>query len=162
MYQDFRYAIRTLLRSPSFTVTAALTLSLGIGANAVMFSVVNAVLLRPLPYPDSDRLMLVFSVNAQRHIGQIRASALDFYDWRKQATSFDGMAGYIGTGFAFTGDGEPEQVIGELVTSDFFDVLGVKPAAGRSFAPNEFEAGRNRAIVLGFALWQRRFGGDRR
>jgi putative ABC transport system permease protein len=161
MYQDLRYAIRTLLRSPAFTATAALTLALGIGANTVMFSVVDAVLLRPLPFRDPDRLMLIASLNTHRNVGQIRASALDFADWRSQATSFAGMAGHVGTGFILTGDGEPEQVIGQLVTADFFDVLGVKPLAGRTLSPDAFAPGHDQEMVLSHSLWQRRFAGDR-
>jgi putative ABC transport system permease protein len=161
MFQDLRYAIRTLLRAPAFTATAALTLALGIGANTVMFSVVDAVLLRPLPFRDPDRLMLIVSLNTHGNVGQIRASALDFADWRSRSTSFDGMAGYGGTGFIFTGDGEPEQVIGGLVTADFFNVLGVNPLAGRTFASDAFTPGHDQEIVLGHSLWQRRFAGDR-
>src|SRR6266511_5653469 len=120
MLQDFRYAIRTLLRSPAFTATAAITLALGIGANAVMFSVVNAVLLRPLPFADPDRLVLLSSLNVHKNVGQIRATALDFADWRAQARSFERMAGYVGTGFTFSDAGEPERLLGQLVTTDFF------------------------------------------
>jgi putative ABC transport system permease protein len=161
MLQDLRYAIRTLSRSPAFTATAALTLALGIGANTVMFSVVDAVLLRPLPFSDPDRLMLIASLNTHGNVGQIRASALDFIDWRSQAKSFDGMAAHVGTGFTWSGDGEPEQVIGGLVTVDFFKVLGVNPLAGRTFTPDEFTPGHDREIVLGHSLWQRRFASDR-
>ena len=152
MLHDLSYAIRGLMRARGFTATAALTLALGIGANTVMFSVVNAVLLRPLPYRDPARLVVVHSVNNQKNIGQIRATALDFIDWRKQARSFDAMAGHIGTGFTFTGDGNPEFVIGQVVTADFFDVLGVRPLVGRTFAADEFEPGRERTIVLSHAL----------
>src|SRR5919201_6586782 len=125
--QDLHYAVRTLLRSPGFTLTAALTLALGIGANTVMFSVVNAVLLRPLPYREPGRLMLLFSVNSRKDIGQIRATALDFLDWRRQAQSFESMAAHVGTGFTFSGAGDPEFVLGQLVTADFFNVLRVAP-----------------------------------
>src|SRR2546428_5137308 len=124
MYQDLRYAIRPLLRSPAFPATAALTLALGIGANTVMFSVVNAVLLRPLPFRDPGGLMLVFSVNSRKEVGQIRATALDFFDWRSRAQSFDAMAGNIGTGYTFS-DREPDFVLGQQVTADFFNVFGV-------------------------------------
>jgi putative ABC transport system permease protein len=161
MLQDLRYAVRTLLRTPAFTLTAVLTLSLGIGANTAMFSVVNAVLLRPLSYADPERLTLIFGLNAQRGVGQIRASALDFADWKRESRSFDGMAGHVGTGFTFTGDGEPELVIGQLVTEDLFSVLGIRPALGRAFDRAEFTPGQDRTIVLGHALWQRRYGSDR-
>jgi putative ABC transport system permease protein len=161
MLQDLRYAFRTLVRSPAFTATAVLTLALGIGANTVMFSVVNAVLLRPLPFPDPDRLMLVSSFNRHANVGQIRASALDFADWRSQSRSFAGMAGYVGTGFTFSGEGEPELAIGQNVTADFFKTLGVQPLAGRTFSADDFVPGHERAIILSHALWQRRFAGDR-
>src|SRR5215210_8448570 len=127
MLNDFRFAVRLLLRSPGFTATAGLTLALGIGATTVMFSIVNAVLWRPLPFRDPDRLVTVFSINQQSNIGQVRATALDFADWRSRARSFDGMAGHVGTGFTFSGDGDPELVIGQLVTAEFFRVVGVQP-----------------------------------
>ena len=130
MLQDLRYALRTLVRSPSFIVAAVLTLALGIGANTAMFSVVNAVLLRPLPFPDPDRFLLVSSVNRRAAVGEIRASALDFADWRSQTKSFDAMGAFAGTGFTFSGDGEPELAIGLNVTADFFKTLGVQPLAG--------------------------------
>jgi putative ABC transport system permease protein len=161
MLQDLRYAFRTLFRSPAFTLTAALTLALGIGATTLMFSVVNAVLLRDLPFADPDRLVVLSSLNRQQDIRQIRASALDFADWRSQSTSFDAMAGHVGTGFTFSGDSNPELVTGQLVTADFFRVLGVAPLVGRTLAAGDFTAGRHHVIVLAHGIWQRRFGGDR-
>ena len=161
MLNDLRYAIRTLARTPAFTLTAVITLALGIGANAAMFSVVNAVLLRPLPFADPNRLMLLYSVR-QRSGRQVRASPLDFLDWRREAQSVDGMAAHVGTGFTFSGgDTTPELVIGQQVTQDFFRVVGVEPAIGRSFTADEFAPGRDRAIILSHGLWQRRYGGDR-
>jgi len=161
MIQDLKFALRTLFRSPGFTTTAALTLALGIGVTTLMFSVVNAVLLRPLPYPRPEQLMLVFSVNTSApEANSIRASALDFEDFRSRARSFDAMAGHVGTGFTFTGQGNPELVIGQMVTPDFFKVLGVAPALGRAFAPDEFAPGRETVTVLSYRLWKRRFGGD--
>jgi putative ABC transport system permease protein len=161
MLQDLRFAGRTLLRSPGFTTTAAVTLALGIGVTSLMFSVVNAVLLRPLPYPDQARLMLVFNVNTgAAEADTIRASALDFEDFRARARSFESLAGHAGTGFTFSGSGEPELVIGQLVTPDFFRVLGVQPALGRAFTPDQFTPGHDNALVLSQRLWQRRFGGS--
>jgi putative ABC transport system permease protein len=161
MLQDFRFALRTLLRSPGFTTTAAVTLALGIGVTSLMFSVVNAVLLRPLPYPDQDRLMLVFNVSTNAaDANTIRSSALDFEDFRARARTFDGLAGHIGTGFTFSGGGEPELVIGQMVTPDFFRVLGVQPALGRTFAADEFFPGRDHTLVISHRLWKRRFGGS--
>src|SRR4051812_35867695 len=161
MLQDLRFALRTLFRSPGFTLTAALTLALGIGVTTLMFSVVNAVLLRPLLYPDPDRLMLVFNVNTNTPEGNtIRASAMDFDDYRARARSFDAMAGHIGTGFTFTGQGTPELVIGQMVTPDFFKVFGVAPEVGRTFAPDEFAPGHELVTLLSHRLWKRRFGGN--
>jgi putative ABC transport system permease protein len=161
MLNDLRYAARTLVRTPAFTLTAVLTLALGIGANTAMFSVVNAVLLRPLPFADPDRLMFVFSRNTQRNAGQMRVSALDFEDWRRDTRAFDAMAGHTGTGFTFSGsEAAPELAIGQVVTADLFRVLGVKPLIGRLFTPDEFTAGRERVLLLSYGLWQRRFGGD--
>jgi hypothetical protein len=126
MLNDLRYALRTLARTPAFTLTAVLTLALGIGATTAMFSVVNAVLLTPLPFADPGRLVLVFSRNTQRNV-QTRAASLDFIDWRRDARSFDGMAAHVGTGFTFSrDDAAPELAIGQLVTEDLFRVLGVR------------------------------------
>jgi putative ABC transport system permease protein len=161
MLQDLRFAVRTLLRAPGFTTTAVVTLTLGIGVTSLMFSVVNAVLLRPLPYPDQDRLMLVFSVNKSApDANTIPASALDFDDYRARARSFEAMAGHIGTGFTFSGSGDPELVIGQMVTPDFFRVLGVQPALGRTFTADEFSPGHENTLVLSQRLWKRRYGGD--
>jgi putative ABC transport system permease protein len=161
MLQDFRFALRTLLRSPGFTTTAAVTLALGIGVTSLMFSVVNAVLLRPLPYPDQDRLMLVFNVSTtDAAANTISSSALDFDDYRARARTFEAMAGHIGTGFTFSGNGNPELVIGQMVTPDFFRVLGVQPSLGRGFTAEEFSSGHENTIVLSQRLWKRRFGGN--
>ena len=159
MLQDLKFAVRTLFRSPGFTATAAATLALGIGVTSLMFSVVNAVLLRPLPYRDQDRLMLVFNANTtDPDVNTIRASALDFEDYRARARSFEAMAGHVGTGFTFTGGGTPELVIGQNVTPDFFGVFGVAPLLGRTFTADEFTPGRENVAVLSHRLWKRRFG----
>jgi putative ABC transport system permease protein len=161
MLQDFRFALRTLFRSPGFTATAAVTLALGIGVTSLMFSVVNAVLLRPLPYPAQDRLMLIFNVAINSpDSNTIRATGLDFEDYRARAHSFDALAGHIGTGFTFSGQGDPELVIGQMVTPDFFRVLGVQPSLGRTFTADEFAPGRENTVVLSQRLWKRRFGGS--
>ena len=159
MLQDLRFALRTLLRAPGFTTTAALTLALGIGVTSLMFSVVNAVLLRPLPYASPDRLMLIFNVvtNAPDE-NTIRATGLDFEDYRARARSFETLAGHIGTGFTFSGQGDPELVLGQMVTPEFFKALGVQPSLGRAFTADEFTPGHENAIVLSQRLWKRRFG----
>jgi predicted permease len=161
MVQDFRFAVRTLLRSPGFTLTAALTLALGIGVTSLMFGVINAVLIRPLPYQDPDRLMLVFNVSTNApEVNTIRATPLDFDDYRTRARTFAAMAGHIGNGFTFSGSGDPELVLGQMVTPDFFTVLGVTPAAGRTFAADEFTPGKENVAIISHGLWRRRFGGQ--
>ncbi|HEV8581580.1 MAG TPA: ABC transporter permease [Thermoanaerobaculia bacterium] len=160
LLQDVRHSFRMLRRSPGFTVAAVVTLALGIGANAAVFSVVDAVLLRPLPYPEPDRLFVLYRLNTQENIGRTRAAPLDFLDWQKRSRSFSAMAAHIGTGFTLTGGGEPEMVIGQLVSAELFDVLAARPLLGRTFRPDENEAGRDRVMLLSHRLWQRRFGGD--
>ena len=161
MLQDLRFAVRTLFRSPGFTLTAALTLALGIGVTSLMFSVVNAVLLRPLPYADPGNLMLVFNVNTNSpDVNTMRASALDFDDYQARSQTFQALAAYSGTGFTFGAPGEPELVIGHMVTPEFFRVLGVQPALGRSFHGDEFAPGRENVMLLSHRLWKRRFAGD--
>jgi predicted permease len=160
MVQDLRFAFRTLMRSPGFTVTAALTLALGIGVTSLMFGVVNAVLLRPLPFAHPDRVMLAFSANTRAGATDLRATPLDFEDWRARARSFEALAAHIGTGFSVSGDGEPELIIGQLVTPDFFRVFGVQAALGRTFNPDEFTPGRENAVVLAHRVWARRYGAD--
>ena len=140
---------------------AGLTLALGIGATSLMFSVVNAVLLRPLPYPEQSRLMLLFNQRTNApSANTIRLTPLDFDDYKSRAHSFESLAGYVGKGFTLTGAGEPELVIGEMVTPEFFRTLGVTAALGRTFAADEFQLGHEDVVVLSDRLWKRRFGGD--
>src|SRR5688572_9311913 len=159
--QDVRQSFRMLRRSPALTAAATLTLALGIGANTGVFSVVDAVIVRPLPYPDPDRLLVLYQQHQRADVGRTRAAPLDFLDWRARSRSFASMAAHVGTGFTLTGGGDPELVIGQLVSAELFDVLGVRPRLGRAFRPEEATAGRDRVMLLGHALWQRRFGGDR-
>jgi putative ABC transport system permease protein len=158
--QDVRYGARMLLKRPGFTAVVVLTLGLGIGANTAVFSVVNAVLLRPLPFAAPDELVVVQSVNPRGGGDAGGASPSDFFDWRAQAQSFTGLAAFSGDG-GVTVSGETTELIpGARVSEDFFRVLGAPPALGRTFAPEEFRAG-SRAVVLSHALWQGRYGGDR-
>jgi putative ABC transport system permease protein len=158
MLNDLKYAIRSLLRAPGFTSIAVLTLALGIGATTAMYSVVQAAVIRPVPYPDPDRLVLI---SERLDKGQrARLTALDFGDIEKHATSFEAIAAHAGTGFTFTGDGDAEMVLGQLTTAGIFDVLKTRPARGRSYTPDETEAGRDTVAVVSHGLWQRRFGGD--
>jgi hypothetical protein len=160
LWQDLRYGARMLLKKPGFTSIAVLTLALGIGANTAIFSLVNAVLLRPLPFKEPDRLVMVWERRESSGEANIPISGHEFVAWREQARAFEGMALIRGEGFTLTGNGEPEAVRAERVSAEFFSVLGVSPALGRAFASGEDQAGRNNIVVLGQKLWQRRFGSD--
>ncbi|HKU62295.1 MAG TPA: ABC transporter permease [Gemmatimonadales bacterium] len=153
--QDLRYALRSLYRHRVFALTAILTLGLGIGANIAIFSAVNGVLLRPLPYPDPDRILTVWGHHAS--IGRETASLPDFLDWRK-ARSFSGMAAWTSATFTVTGSDEPQVVSGALVTPDYFRVLGAPVPAGRDFRDDEAR-GAARVVVLSQGYWERAYGG---
>jgi putative ABC transport system permease protein len=157
---DLKYAARSLRRSPGFALAAVLTLALGIGANSAIFSVVNAVLLRPLPYPDPDRLVLVWERNVSRHAETNVVNPQNYLDWADRSKSFTGLAALSWSSLTFTGDA-PEIVQGRAVTANFFDVMGMTPAMGRSFTPAEALPGGPPVIVLSDGLWRRRFGADR-
>ncbi|HZH82717.1 MAG TPA: ABC transporter permease, partial [Phototrophicaceae bacterium] len=161
--QDVKYALRMLLKSPAFTAIAVLTLALGIGANTAIFSVINATLLKPLPYPDNDRLVLVWQTyggNGPENINIV--SALNMMDVQKQNTVLESMAWFdsAGKGYNLALRDQPERVSGVRVTASFFHVLGVRPLLGRTFLPEEEIAGKDHEVVLSYSLWQRRFSGD--
>jgi len=160
---DVRYAIRTWLRNPGFAAVAALTLALGIGANTTMFSVVNATLLQPLPFPDPDRLATVWKGRIDTPQNLNIVSLPNYRDWRAQNHVFEEIALFdsAGRGYNLTSEGEPEQVSGLRVTAGFFPVLGVRPMLGRTFRPDEEEPGRDRVVVLSHGLWTRRYRADR-
>src|ERR1700741_413729 len=159
LFQDLQYGLRMLLKHKSVTAIALLTLALGIGANTAIFSVVNAVLLNPLPYREPDRLVSLWE-NVPGH-GRWRASPANFFDWKKQNTVFEDVVAFGQGSMAFTGNGEPEQLTGARVSSGYFGVVGVEPLLGRSFAPEEYEAEKGQVVILGYSFWQPRFGGDR-
>jgi putative ABC transport system permease protein len=159
MFQDLRFGARMLLKNPGFTLIAVFTLSLGIGANTAIFSVVNAVVLRPLPFPEPERLIRLWESNPGRGWPEFSASAPNFADWRKQQSVWEQLAAYEFATFNLTG-GEPERVAALGVTANLFTALGVAPALGRNFLPEEEQAGRNRVAILSDGLWQRRFGAD--
>ncbi|MGH7501740.1 MAG: ABC transporter permease [Longimicrobiales bacterium] len=162
LIRDLRYAVRALVRNRGFTLAALLTLALGIGANTAIFTVVNTVLLQPLPYGEPDRLTLLWMVNTRENIDRDITSYPAFSDWRSQSRSFDGVAAYSQRNIQLTaGEGEPEQMRGAFVTQDFFDVLGVSAFAGRTLLPENNDPGEEAVVVLSYALWMRRFGGDR-
>jgi putative ABC transport system permease protein len=160
LLQDVRYGLRVLLKNPGFTLVAALTLALGIGANTAIFSVVNAVLLRPLPFPRPDELVVAEEVNGKTGETFPSASLADFFDWKSQSRSFEGLAAYSPWPITLFGGDRPEVVPSALVTDEFFQNLRVQPLLGRAFAPEEFEGVGARVVVLSHRLWQRRFGGD--
>jgi hypothetical protein len=135
LWQDLRYGARMLVQKPGFTLIAVITLGLGIGANTAIFSVVNSVLLRPLPFKEPDRVVMVWERRANSGETNIPISGHEFVGWREQSRAFEGMALIRGDGFNLTGNGEPEAVIVERVTAEFFSVLGVPPLLGRDFAP---------------------------
>jgi putative ABC transport system permease protein len=160
LIQDLRYGTRTLMKNPGFTLITVITLALGIGANTAIFSVVNAVLLRPLQYSDPDRLVQVWQNLPQLGLNQVTVSAPEFLDYKDQNRVFERMAAFRGQGFALTGGAEPEQIFGVRVSADLFPLLGVVPALGRVFLPEEDQIGGPRAVILSHGLWQRRFGSD--
>jgi putative ABC transport system permease protein len=157
LLNDIRYGIRSLLKQRVYTAIAIITLALGIGANTTIFSVVNAVLLKSLPYPNADRLMSL-SQNS-RESADISVSFPDYVAWRSQQSVFEDMAARMPAGGIITGEGDPERVIGRLVTSSFFPTLGVQPFLGRAFTPSEDQPG-TKVMVISHELWQRRFGSN--
>jgi predicted permease len=159
--QDFRYALRQLGRSPGFAVAAILTLALGIGATAAIFSLVNTVLLRPLPFPEQDRLMwLAMQDHSLPGAAPESLSYPDYFDWRAQNHTFSGMASYVGGGITLELKGESQRLETQVVSSNFFQVLGVAPMLGRDFRLED-EAGGHRTVMLSYPLWQSAFGGAR-
>jgi putative ABC transport system permease protein len=159
LFQDLKYGIRMLWKHPLVTAIAIITLALGIGANTAIFSVVNAVLLNPLPYRQPDRLVALWE-NVPTH-GRWRSAPANFFDWKKQNTVFEDVVAFGGSTLTLTGNGEPEQLVGAHVSSGYFAVVGVDPILGRAFSPEEHEAGKGQVVILGYSFWQRRFGGDK-
>jgi putative ABC transport system permease protein len=159
LLHDVRYALRTLVRTPTFSVVAILTFAVGIGVNAAVFSVVNGVLLRPLPYADPDRITMIWMDNRPQGIREDITSYPNFLDWRRQASSYAHMAAVRSSSFSLTGAGEPERLRGASTSASFFDVMGVGPVIGRVFGVEHETPGRDLVVVLSHGLWQRRFGG---
>jgi putative ABC transport system permease protein len=155
--QDLRFGVRTLSKNARFTVVAVVALALGIGAVSTIFSIVYGVLYSPLPFPDADRLAMVYMRFSPQNAERGPLSVADFLDWRARNRAFEPPAALAGSEFDLTGFGEPEQVTGARVTADFFSVLGVKPLLGRFFQPGEDSASSHDAVVLSDALWRRRF-----
>ena len=157
---DLRYGVRMLWKNPGFTAIAVIALALGIGANSAIFSVVNTVLLRPLPYGEPERLVMVWEDNSKIGFPRDTPAAANYVDWRDQSTVFEGMAATADQSLNLTGAGEPERFDGKRVSANFFSLLGVEPQLGRGFMPEEDVPGANKVVVLSHGLWQRRFGSD--
>src|SRR5207253_8420362 len=161
LIQDLRYGVRMLIKSPAVTAVAIIALMLGIGANTAIFSVVHAVLLRSLPYAEGERLAIVWE---NRRSGKGNAQNVinlgNFFDWKEQNTVFSDMAAFFDLNANLTGDGEPEEVPGQIATTNLFSLLGVNAIKGRTFLPDDGKTGQPRVIIISYDLWQRRFGGD--
>ncbi|MGA9996783.1 MAG: ABC transporter permease [Pyrinomonadaceae bacterium] len=160
LLRDLRYGVRMLWKSPGFTLIAIFALALGIGANTAIFSLVNALLLRPLPYKEPSRLVMVWENNRPRNRNQNVISTANFMDWQEQNNAFEQMAEFFDIRFNLTGAGDPEEIPSQAVSTNLFSLLGVEAIKGRNFAPEESQPGKDQVIILSFDLWQRRFGGD--
>lgn len=161
LLQDVRYGARTLLQKPSFALVAVVTLALGIGANTAIFSVVNAVLLRPLPFKDQDRIVLAWNRGAEAAGGdRTPLSVTDLLDWRAHSNSFENVSAYQQRSFNFTGGESPERIRGAGVAADFFETLGVQPLLGRTFLPDEEKPGAVRVAVISEGFWRKYFAAD--
>ena len=157
LWQDLRYSLRMLWKSPGFTLVAILALALGIGANTAIFSVVNAVLLRPLPYRESDRLAIMWEKAATQDTS---VSYLNFTDWRDQNQSFEEITAFRRASFNLIGAGEPERLAGRMASANFFKTFGASLSKGNDFPASEDRVGGQKVVILGHGFWQRRFGGD--
>jgi predicted permease len=156
---DIKHGILTIVRSPGFSAIAILTFAVGIGVNTAVFTVVNGVLLRPLPYPDADRITMLWMDNRRQNIREDITSYPAYRDWKAQGTSYAHMAAFTPAAFSLTGSGEPERLSGAQATASFFDVMRVEPVIGRRFGVEHETPGQDSVVVLSHGLWQRRFGG---
>ena len=161
LIQDIRYGLRSLWKRPGFTAVAVITLALGIGANAAIFSVVNAVLLKPLQFRDPERLAILWEDASFVGFPRNTPAPANYVDWKNQAQSFEDVAATHESSLNLTGDGEPERVPTRRITHNFFSLLGVQPLIGRGFMSEEDRPNANKVVVLSYPLWQSRYGGDR-
>src|SRR2546423_5138451 len=157
LIKDIRYGIRTLAKRPGFTAIAILTLALGIGASTAIFSVVDGVLLKPLPYPDAERIVQLREVSERG--GKMAFAEPNFLDLQARSHSFEGVAQYAGEVTTVTGASEPVRVPAFMVSADFFNILGVKPVLGRTFVPEESKTSGAPVVVISYGFWQRLLGG---
>jgi putative ABC transport system permease protein len=160
LLQDLRFGARMLFKSPGFTLIAAFILSLGIGANTALFSVVNATLLRALPYPQAERLVALWQGGQRGELGQLSVSPPELMDYRAEQRTFEQLAAHTMADVNLSGSGEPERLRAAVVSADWFTVIGAPPLRGRIFLPEEHQPGQNNTVVLSYGLWQRLFNGD--
>ena len=160
LWQDLRYGVRMLRKYPGFALTVMITLGLGIGANATIFSVINAVLLAPLPYGQPDRLIRLWETNPSGGLTEVAVSVPNFQDWQQQQSVFDQLAASENATFNLTGSGEPQRVGAARITANLIPTLNVAPLLGRNFLPDEEKVGANHVVLLSHGLWQRQFGSD--
>jgi putative ABC transport system permease protein len=161
LWQDISYGLRVLRKRPGFTFLSVLTLAIGIGVNTAIFSIVNAALLRPLPYADPDRLVRIRETRIAKDLSEMEASYPNYVDWTKQNTVFEGLAAYDGINVTLLGRGIPERISGARVTASFFSVLGVQPFLGRDFEREDEHLSSSPIALISYGFWQRSFGGDR-
>src|SRR5207244_6300028 len=160
LLRDLKFSVRSLLKRPALTIIAIVTLPIGIGANTAIFSVVNALLLKPLPFPDPDRIVALWEKVPSRGVERNEVTVANYLDWRAQNRTFEQLGIYRWWSTNLTGADSPERVQGFQVTTNFLDIVGVKPVMGRGFSAEESEPGKDAVVLLTYSLWQRRFGAD--
>ena len=160
MLQDLRLAFRSLLNSPGFSLVAIITIALAIGANTAVFSLVNALLIRPLPYRAPNELVLLWEKFSAQGLDRIPVSAPEYFDWEKQQQSFQSIAGFDYVDLNLTAGDMPERIQGSVVTPSLFPLLGIEPIRGRVFTSAEFGEGNDGVVVVSERLWKRRFDSD--
>ena len=159
LLRDARYALRNLRRTPAFTTMVVLTLATGIGANTALFSVVDRLLIRPLPYPQGEQLVMVYESLPQLKLEHADVSPANWLDWQRESRSFAALAAWGANAMTLTGEGEPERLNGQSVSAEFLELLGVRPSLGRTFASDDDQPGAHRVVVLSDGFWRHRFGG---
>ena len=158
LFQDIRYGARMLRKQRGFTIIAIITLGLGIGANTAIFSLVYAVLIKPLPFSDPNRLVVVWEEHFAMGFRRSDAAPGNYAQWKNEQTVFEDMAAFAWRSLNLTGDGEPERLVAQGVTANFFKLLGVQPAMGRDFLAEDDQPGAPKSVILSHGLWQRRWG----
>ena len=160
LFQDLRYAARTFVKNPGFAALTIICLALGIGVNSTIFSVVDTVAIRPLPFRDPDRLIVLNTTHQANGIDRGSVSFLDARDWRARAHAFEDVAAVTGRSLTLSDGGEPERFTGATVTANLFPMLGIQPILGRQIRPEEDAPGGARVVMLSHGVWQRRYAGD--